>query len=205
MKPKTPEELCHESGRKWCGYSPKAEFESPVNGDDSDCVGILEMCPVRFPPINPEELVKYCEGPNGNDPRLCSRSGTNSTLPPLPEPVVDDEEPPPTPPMPKELRKPKVEKKGEVCRKGGFCPYGNCPDLYEKTSDNYCAPGPRAPRPVPKDPNHICVPGQWCPPGYLCPPGFELKVAGTDGFCFDKTRQGPSIAPDFIGSDFKAL
>ena len=50
-------------------------------------------------------------------------------------------------------------------------------DLYEKTSDNYCAPGPRAPRPVPKDPNHICVPGQWCPPGYLCPPGFELKVA----------------------------
>lgn len=205
IKPKTPEELCLESGRKWCGYIPKTDFGTPKRGDDFDCVGILEMCPVRFPPINPQELVQYCDGPNGNDPRLCSRAGANLTLPPLPEPEVEEEEPVAAPPPPAVHLKPKLETKGQVCRKGGFCPYGICPELYEKTSDKYCAPGPQAQRPIPLDPHHICVPGQWCPPGYSCPEGFELKVSGKDGFCFDTTRQGPTVEPGFVGSNFVGM
>ena len=203
-KSKSPEEICRDSGKKWCGYTPKIEIETLELDQSSNCVGLLEMCPVRFPPINPKELVQYCKGLHGNDPLLCSRASVNLTLPPPPAPEIEEVEKPP-PPAPFVYPKPVLEKKGEICRPGGFCPDGDCPDFYEKTSDDFCAPGPDAPRPAPPDPNHICVGGQWCPPGYTCPPGFELKVAGRDGFCFDKTRQGPTIEPDFIGSQFVAM
>ena len=202
------ETRCIDSGRKWCGYTPQLDFNSSEMDQSLNCVGILEYCPLHFPAINPKELVKFCQGPDGIDPRLCSRALMNYTFPALPEPEL---EPDPklnrtraTLIIAKEI-KPTLEKSGQVCRPGGFCPYGDCPENYEKTTDNYCAPGKGAPRPAPRDIDHTCIPGQWCPPGYKCPDGFELKVSGKDGFCFEKTRQGPTVEPDFLGADFTGI
>ena len=187
-------ELCEDSGNKWCAS------KYPVGtGIEGQCVEATSPCPIEKPPLNPNELREYCER-NSDDLLHCSRAEPADVpiIPVIPEEQID---PPKTPEPPHDFH-PVLEEVGQECRPGGFCPKGDCPKLYEKTEDDYCAPGKDAPKEWPKDPDHICLPGQWCPPGYDCPTGFELQKAGGDGFCFRTIRQGPNVAPEYVGGDF---
>ena len=193
--PLTEIELCEVDGNKqWC----PSNF--PTLTHKGLCVSAtLLSCPVQPPQLNPNELLAYCRE-HGEDPLHCSRAKAVN-VPIIPALSPTQIEPPKAPEPPKDFH-PILEKLNEECRPGSFCPLGTCPDLYIKTNDGYCAPGKDAPRVLPHDRNHICLPGQWCPPGYDCPTGFELSKAGGDGFCFQTKRQGPTIAPEFKGADF---
>jgi hypothetical protein len=192
---KSQSSICIDSGGKWC----PSEFPEPTH--TGVCVeNPSKICHIQGPSLNPNELVEYCKA-NLKDP-LCSRQEISPKPPQYPFDIPEEQlEPPKSPPPPPDFA-PELETKSQICRKGGFCPYGQCPELYIKTMDGYCAPGKNAPRKMLHDKNHICLPGLWCPPGYTCPSGFELGHSGKDGFCFEAERMGPMVPPKFIGADF---
>ena len=198
--PTDQREFCESLGNKWC----MTEFPTLLH--TGICIDPAKSCPIQGPEVGDFELQSFCKKHPHASPSLCAPSNVDGAIDlPLPEPHIPpppgQEEPPTYPAVPSNIT-PKVEKVGQVCRPGGFCPYGECPKLYRKTLDSYCGPTDDAPRILPKDPNHICLPGSWCPPAYPCPTGFEKKVSGSDGFCFDTNRQAPMLAPEFVGSDF---
>ena len=197
----SPSELCIKDGEhKWCPREFLPDCPPMKACEIGRCVHLLETCPILGPCQNTCELEAWCKKfPNDE---TCTRPV------PVPDPVDPDPGPDPVPPAPApapERPPPPPPCIGCECRPGAYCPYGICPNLYIKTLDGYCAPGKNAPRMIPIDPNHICLPGQWCPPQYSCPPGFELKYSGKDGFCFDKTRMGPFTPHKYIGADFDAF